>query len=66
MGGGKLLFVGVNRLRFLKTVFPGDCVVFNAKIIKNRHGFWYVNGEGKMEGQICISAEMTFVSERTR
>lgn len=60
--GGSLLFTGVNRLRFFKAVVPGDCVTYRAEIIKNRHGLWSVNGEGVLEGQVCISAEMTFVN----
>lgn len=60
-GEDSLLFTGVNRLRFFKAVFPGDCVIYKAEIIKNRHGLWSVNGEGTVEGQVCINAEMTFV-----
>lgn len=60
--GGSLLFTGVNRLRFFKKAVPGDCVTYRAEIIKNRHGLWSVNGEGVLEGQVCISAEMTFVN----
>lgn len=60
--GGNLLFTGVNKLRFFKTVFPGDCVIYRAEIIKNRHGLWSVNGEGMVEGEVCINAEMTFVN----
>lgn len=57
-----LLFTGVNKLRFFRAVVPGDCIVYKAEIIKNRHGLWTVNGEGTVEGQACISAEMTFVN----
>lgn len=60
--GGSLLFTGVSRLRFFKAVFPGDCVIYRAEIIKNRHGLWSVSGEGTVEGETCINAEMTFVN----
>lgn len=53
-------------MRFYKTVFPGDSVIFNAVILDYRHGLWRVMGEGKVEGQVCINAEMTFVMDNNR
>ena len=58
---GKLLFTGVNKLRFFKTVFPGDSLLCRVEIMKERLGLIYVNGEGVVDGKVCISAEMTFV-----
>lgn len=62
IGGGNLLFTGVNKLRFFKAVFPGDCVTYRVGDLKNRHGLWSVSGEGAVEGETCINAEMTFVN----
>lgn len=62
-GADCLLFTGVSRLRFFRAIFPGDCVVYRAEVIKNRHGLWTVKGEGESESQICISAEITFISK---
>lgn len=59
---GGLLFTGVNKLRFFKAVFPGDSIIYKAEIIRNRHGLWSVSGEGTVEGEVCINAEMTFVN----
>lgn len=64
---GSLLFTGVNKLRFYRAVYPGDCVIFRAEIIKNRHGIWDVSGEGMgLENEICISAEMSFINRNSR
>lgn len=61
---GNLLFTGVNKLRFFKVVSPGDCIIYKTSIIKNAHGFWSVSGTGTIDGQTCISSEMTFVKMR--
>lgn len=66
VGGGTLLFTGINRLRFYKPVVPGDLVVFKAEITKYRHGVWTVSGEGEVNGQICIDSEMSFVNKNDR
>lgn len=59
--GCSLLFTGVNKLRFLKTVFPGDCMVCRVNVIQNRHGLISIRGEGTVNEQVCINAEMTFM-----
>lgn len=62
--GGVLLFAGVDKLRFLQPVLPGDSIILRADVVRCRYGLWTVHGEGYDGDKMCISAEMTFMQKK--
>ncbi|WP_029067270.1 3-hydroxyacyl-ACP dehydratase FabZ [Lachnobacterium bovis] len=61
---GKLaLFAGIKNARFKKQVIPGDVLELNCKIIKRRGQIGIGECKAFVDGQLAVSAELTFAIE---
>lgn len=50
--------VGVDKARFKRPVVPGDQLVFEVEVLKNKREIWVFSAEAKVDGQIAASAEI--------
>lgn len=50
--------VGVDKARFKRPVVPGDQLVFEVEVIKNKREIWVFSAEAKVDGQLVASAEI--------
>ncbi len=53
-----MLFGGVDKARFKREVIPGDVLTLSGEIIKRRGGFWWFQGEAKVEDEVACSATL--------
>ena len=64
--GTLTFFSGLDKVRFRKPVRPGDTMETECEITRARHPFYFAKGVGKVNGEIAVSAEFSFVlSEQT-
>lgn len=50
--------VGVDKARFKRPVVPGDQLVFEVEVLKNRREIWVFAAEASVEGSMVASAEI--------
>jgi 3-hydroxyacyl-[acyl-carrier-protein] dehydratase len=50
--------VGVDKARFKRPVVPGDQLVFEVEVIKQKREIWVFNAEAKVDGRMVASAEI--------
>jgi len=50
--------VGVDKARFKRPVVPGDQLVFEVEVIKNRREIWVFAAEAKVDDNVVASAEI--------
>ena len=57
---GKAIYylVGVDKARFKRPVVPGDQLMLEVEVLKQRRGIWTFSGKGTVDGQVCASAEI--------
>jgi len=57
---GKAIYylVGVDKARFKRPVVPGDQLMLEVEVLKQRRGIWTFIGKGTVDGQVCASAEI--------
>ena len=53
-------FAGIERVRYRKTVHPGDVVVIEARVVRLRTRMGLLEGEAKVNGQVVMEGTMTF------
>ncbi|HIS68127.1 MAG TPA: 3-hydroxyacyl-ACP dehydratase FabZ [Candidatus Gallacutalibacter stercoravium] len=58
--GAWTLFTSINNARFKHPVFPGDTIEVECRLVKSRGNFFFVEGEGKVNGQLAVKAEFSF------
>ena len=63
--GDKLLgktpyFTGMDKVRFKRVAKPGDTLETTARITRSNGPFYIVEGEARIEGELCAKAELTF------
>jgi len=51
---------GMDRIRVRKTARPGDKIVFKTELLKGKSIFRFIKGEGFIDGDICVSGELSF------
>ncbi len=51
-------FMGMDKVKFRKPVIPGDQLVFNVKIIRNRSTVFKMAGTAKVDGKVVTEAEI--------
>ena len=56
---GELYFLaGVENTRFKKQVGPGDQVIINAEIVREKRGIWCFKADATVDGKLACSAEL--------
>jgi beta-hydroxyacyl-ACP dehydratase FabZ len=53
-----IYFMGMDRVRFRKMVFPGDQIIFEAKILKFRSKVAKMSGTATVDNQLVAEAEL--------
>ena len=53
-------FTSLNKVRFKNVVKPGDSIVFECKIIKERPPFFFAKGKGSVSNKVCVEGEFSF------
>lgn len=52
------LLVGIDGARFKRQVTPGDRMLFEVDVIKERRGIWKFNGRASVDGATACTAEV--------
>jgi 3-hydroxymyristoyl/3-hydroxydecanoyl-(acyl carrier protein) dehydratase len=52
-------FTGLDKVRFRKPVRPGDQLVMELTMLKQRRGMCLMEGKAYVDGQLVTSAEMS-------
>lgn len=52
-------FAAVDKVRFKRTVVPGDQLLLKVNLLKNKRDFWKFTGEATVDGMLACSAEIT-------
>ncbi len=58
-------FMGIDKARFRKPIFPGSTIILNVELIKKKQFVWVFGGKAEVEGKLCAEAELmaTFISK---
>ena len=60
--GGKMpMFTEMNNVRFRNPVRPGDLFTTKCRILRAKHPFYFAEGSGYVDGQLCVKGEFSFV-----
>ncbi len=51
-------FAGIDNVRFKRPVVPGDQLVFDVKLVKNKGDLWKYHGLACVDGQIAAEADL--------
>lgn len=51
-------FASVDQAKFRKPVTPGDQMIIEVELLKNRRGIAMFNGVAKVDGEVVCSAEL--------
>ena len=54
--GSMYLFVGADKLRFKRSVVPGDRLMLRARVLSERRGIWKFDVSADVDDQLCASA----------
>lgn len=61
MAGDKLpMYTGLNNVRFKSPVKPGDLFETKCRVTRVKKPFYFAEGEGYVDGRLCIKAEFSF------
>lgn len=55
-----IFFMGIEKVRFRRPVYPGDVVVIEAKVKRLRSRMGVLNGVATVNGEVVVSGTMTF------
>ena len=58
-------YAGLDKVRFKNPVVPGDTFETYCEITKARPPFYFAKGEGYVDGKKCVSAEFSFVVQKS-
>lgn len=53
-------YTGLDKVRFKHPVRPGDTVELTCRITRSRGPFHFATGEARVDGTLCVTAEMSF------
>ncbi|MCL2657395.1 MAG: 3-hydroxyacyl-ACP dehydratase FabZ [Betaproteobacteria bacterium] len=51
-------FAGIDKVRFKRPVVPGDQLVFDVALVKNKGDLWKYQGTASIDGQIAAEADL--------
>jgi len=52
------LLVGIDKARFKRQVIPGDQIVFEVEVMKERRGIWRFDAKATVDGALVCSSEV--------
>jgi UDP-3-O-[3-hydroxymyristoyl] N-acetylglucosamine deacetylase/3-hydroxyacyl-[acyl-carrier-protein] dehydratase len=58
--GKVALFMSISDVKFRKVVYPGDQLLMEVEIIRDRERTAHVKGVGRVDGEVAIEADMMF------
>lgn len=53
-----IIFMGMDKVRFRKPVVPGDQLIFELKVLKQRRKIFKMSGVAKVDGEVVAEAEL--------
>jgi len=53
-------YTGMDKVRFRRKVLPGDTVDFTCELKQKRPPFYFIRGEGMVNGELCVSGDFSF------
>ena len=53
-------FTGMNNVKFKSKVFPGDTVEFKSEVTKIKGPFYFIKGEGYVNGKLTLCGDLSF------
>jgi 3-hydroxyacyl-[acyl-carrier-protein] dehydratase len=56
------LFVGIDKARFRRPVGPGDQMIFDVQLVKNRRGIWQFDAVCKVDNKVSCTASILITS----
>ena len=54
------IFAGIDKVRFKKSVFPGDTMKLEVRMTRQRGPIGFGEGKATVGGALCVSAEIMF------
>ena len=64
-GSKNVLFLGIDKARFRKPVYPGDQLRFELQALNLKRSIWKFKGEAYVDGELVAEAElMATISEK--
>lgn len=54
------VYAGLDKVRFLSPVKPGDVFETRCRITRSKDPYYFASGEGYVDGKLCIKAEYSF------
>lgn len=58
--GATPMFTGLDNVKFKTPVKPGDTFESECIITKSKPPFYFAQGEGRVNGKLCVKAEFSF------
>jgi 3-hydroxyacyl-[acyl-carrier-protein] dehydratase len=55
-----IYFMGIERVRFRRPVYPGDVVEIEARVLRLRSRMGLLKGAARVEGRVVVEGTMTF------
>ena len=59
-GGKTPYFTSLDKVKFKKTVLPGDKLEIECVITNQKGPFYFAQGKGRVGGKLAVSAELSF------
>ena len=53
------VYTGLNNVRFKSQVKPGDVFETKCRVTKHKGPFYFAEGEGYVDGRLCVKAEFS-------
>jgi 3-hydroxyacyl-[acyl-carrier-protein] dehydratase len=57
-GSSLYYFAGIDNCRFKQPVVPGDQLVLDVEVVKEKRGIWKFKAEAKVDGKVVASADL--------
>ena len=59
---GKIAYyAGIDKVRFRRMVRPGDTLEMRSELIRQKLNVYVVRGEARVDGELCVSGEFSFI-----
>jgi len=58
--GATPYFTGIKEASFKRRVTPGETIQFSCEFVRAMGNFYFCQGEGRVDGEICVKAQLSF------